>query len=121
MSRVQRGVPCENYRTLSIAAINFKLVRFRQILVKRIRRDNDAMNGSHYITLQPMNFTACRKTVQSGAACLMMLVPILMAVLKMLLLSPASTTKPVKFGTMKLSFTPGSALVINEGESQIFR
>ena len=52
---------------------------------------------------------------------MMMLVPILIAVLKMLLLSPASTTKPVKFGTMKLSFTPGSALVINEGESQIFR
>ncbi|KAL5271784.1 hypothetical protein ACHWQZ_G000097 [Mnemiopsis leidyi] len=38
-----------------------------------------------------------------------------------LLLSPASTAKPKEFKTMTVSYAPDKALVINEGDSQMFR
>jgi hypothetical protein len=46
---------------------------------------------------------------------------LIVAALAALFFSPASTAKPVKFGTMTISYAPDSALVINEGETQIFR
>jgi len=46
---------------------------------------------------------------------------LIVAALAALFISPASTAKPVKFGTMTISYAPDSALVINEGETQIFR